>query len=122
MKNSIPLLFAITTLLLVQCKSANQTQSLEENQEAVPILLLLQDDLTPLDLEAIKSIKVESSKRISRSQNKWMVKIAASESVVNETIGKLQKDSRVIEVSKITEESSDTTINSKSGKSGPIKN
>ncbi|MEQ8904627.1 hypothetical protein [Ekhidna sp.] len=121
MKNSISLLFAITTLLLVQCKSANQTQSLEENQEAIPILLLLQDDLTPSDLEAIKSVKVESMKRISRSQNKWMVKIA-NEYVVNETIEKLGKDEGVIEVSRVSDEALHTPINSKSGKSGPIKN
>lgn len=112
----------LAMLVLFQCKPTSQ-QATSVNQESIPLIILLEEDVSPADLSAVKSLSVESMKRISRSQNKWMVKMAEEQSVVDEFISTLKNDSRVIEISMMNDENKPTqTTNTKSGKSGPVKN
>ncbi|WP_436517182.1 hypothetical protein [Ekhidna sp. To15] len=92
------ILLGTIVLLLTQCKSANVGQADDYSDQATtPIILLLADGLSPADLESVKSTQVESMKRISRSQNQWMVKVAGNESVALKLLDKLKEDESVLE-------------------------
>ena len=121
-QKSFSLLFI---LLIAQCKSADIGQESKETAKTTPLILLMANDLLPTDLESLKSIEIESFKRISKSQNKWVIKVVEDEAIVLKLFKNLQKDRRVIEVSivnKTQESSTTTTTNTKSGKSDSIRN
>lgn len=119
-KNAFLIVFI---LLLIQCKTADVGQGDSDNVQPTSFILLLSDDLSPADLEIVKSMKVESMKRISRSQNQWMVKVVEDQAKVVTLLEKLKEDKRVSEVSiEGKTQKSDNLKNTKSGKSGSIKN
>lgn len=106
---------------IIQCKSTSQ-QATTIDSAPIPVILLLQEDTSPADLSLIKSLSVESMKRISRSQNKWMLKIAEDQKVVDDLIKNLKNDEKVFEVSVDEQNQLNQNTNTKSGKSGPVKN
>lgn len=110
----------LITLLLVQCKSASVGQ-IEDNETAIPVILLLADNVSPADLESLKSVEIQSMKRISRSQNQWIVNIVG-EQETNSLLEKLKQDNGVKEVYLDKANASEPITNTKSGKSDPIKN
>lgn len=59
-------------------------------------------------------------KRISRSQNLWMVKLS-DQKMATDLKNQLEQDERVIEISMGDKQETETTKNTKSGKSSPIK-
>ncbi|MEP1032800.1 hypothetical protein [Ekhidna sp.] len=109
--------FIIIIVLLIQCKSANVGQVDDNNYEVTPVILLLTDEFSPADLELIKSVQIESMKRISRSQNQWMIKVNGSKEDTLSLIEKLKADEHVQEAYIESSDQSDTVTNTKSGKS-----
>lgn len=116
LRNSAIFLF---TILLIQCKSTGDVSQASDVQ--TPIILLLTENLSPADLESVKSMQIESMKKISRTQNLWMLKVPGEIGNAKTLIGKLKGDERVIKAS-LENDESDTSNKTKSGKSDPIKN
>ncbi len=118
LKNTFLIVFA---LLLVQCKSTGSGQQTNNFEEAIPVILLLSENISPADLESVKSMQIESMKRISRTQNQWMLKVMGGQERALELINSLKADKRVIKSSlKDENEKTDQIQNTKSGKTHPI--
>ncbi|MEO1253947.1 MAG: hypothetical protein AAFY41_03540, partial [Bacteroidota bacterium] len=111
------------SLLCISCKSTgvNQNDQGTPTDESV-FTVLLMDNVAPADIEAIEDSAFESAKRISRSENRWMIKMRKDESEVEKTMELLQQDKRVLEVSSGENDKKINNIDSKSGKSKPVKN
>ncbi len=121
MRRNTYILIALA-LLLTHCKSAGLRQ-LEEVGQSIPLIVLLTDNLAPEDIESIKSFEIESMKRISRSQNQWMIKVVGGEDEATRLIEKLNDDKRIIDASLQTKKANSEKIqNTKSGKTKPVKN
>lgn len=88
----------IIALFLIQCKSANVGQADADMNQVTPMIILLANDLSPADLESVKSAQIESMKRVSRSQNQWMLKVKGDESAVLKVLNELKEDEKVLEV------------------------
>lgn len=113
----------VLILLLVQCKSSGVAQGSEDSIQSTPIILLLEEDLSPSDIEAIKLSSSENAKRISKSQNQWMVKVEGDKENAVKLIESLKKDKRILKVGlQEVNPESEKLKNTKSGKSSPIKN
>ncbi len=117
--------FFVVAFIFIQCKS-NHTGLDQSNdgKEMQSLLLLLSNEVSPSDLEVVKSFGVKSFKKTSRSQNLWMIDLKNLDTQrILSFKEQLKDDSRVLEV-RDTESGSATqsSTNSKYGKTGPIKN
>jgi len=95
-------LITLTALLFLQCKASHTTQNSDNIgnlSESIPIVLLLVDGVSPIDLEPIKEMEIESTKRTSRSQNLWMIKVIDDMDSVENLLSKLKEDKRVVRAS-----------------------
>ena len=119
-------LITLIALLFLQCKANNVTQDSGNSDnvpEAIPIVLLLEDGISPMDLDPIEALQIESTKRTSRSQNMWLVKIKEDVNKVENLLLRLKEDQRVMKVSFDQKSKGSSTFkNTKSGTSDPIKN
>ncbi len=84
-------------------------------------MVLLEDKVTPREINALQSIEPENMKRTSRTQNLWMIEV--EESKVLALIEELKKDSKVLDTYESKDSASTSTSTStKSGKTDTIKN
>ena len=117
--------FFVIVFIFIQCKS-NQTGLDQSNdgKEVQSLLLLLSNEVSPSELEVVKSFGVKSFKKTSRSQNLWMVDVQNLDTQgILSLKEQLRSDSRVLEVRDAESGSAiQSSTNSKSGKTGPIKN
>ena len=115
------LFITISTLFFLSCKTnkANTPQSASA-KDLVELVLLLEENVVPSDIDLINT---GEAKRISRSQNKWMIKLTINEEEWEMLQNKMRQDSRVIEIIDVAKEEENTTSkNTKSGVSKPVKN
>lgn len=112
-------LVLIVASLAISCK----TSQTESTQPTFDLSLLLEKNREPSQMEELKKLKIKDMKRISRSQNLWMitVKSDASPDVVKASLDSL---ATVIEVKILTndEQSKTNSTNTKKATSKPIKN
>ncbi len=117
--------FFSVVLLLTFCKSSQSNLTeVSEQQKVDHMLVLLANNVDPTDLEIIRSFNIKETKRVSRSQNQWMIKIDhLSDQDIKKLKEKLELESRVLKVSDVSNGTSmESNTNTKSGRTKPIKN
>lgn len=110
---------ALGLAMLFSCKSSDQSTS-QASVEPTNLIVLLQEGISPESIDLLRSINKDDMKRISRSQNQWMIKLS-DQKIASDLKTKLEQDERVIEISMGDKNESETTKSAKSGKSSPIK-
>lgn len=117
------ILILLTVSYFVQCKSTSDVSQQTENEsQPIPIMLLLDENLSLADLAVVKEYQIENMKRTSRSQNQWMINVVGDEGTVRELLEKLKMTEGVQECSLPDDNQESKEIeNIKSG-SGTIKN
>ena len=100
-------------LLIMSCRSADQP-SLDK---PVTISLLLEDDLELDQIRELGKDEVRSGKKISRTQNLWMVTINRSSKNIDGIIEEISKNKGVIEIREVKEGQNGATNISNSKKS-----
>lgn len=116
------ILILLTVFCFVQCKSTSDVgQQAENESQPIPLMLLLDENLSPADLAVVKEYQIENMKRTSRSQNQWMINVVGDETTAQELLEKLRATKGVQKCSLPESNQGTKEIeNTKSGKSGTI--
>jgi len=121
MKAKIVLPFLIL-MLFAQCKSSQNSQADNPSVQSTTLLILLKEGVNPKEVASLQSKSILDMKQTSRSQNQWLIKFADPEQA-KALLDELKKDDRMIEGGYSDDQSgSNTSTNTKKGKTGPIKN
>ncbi|NQZ77149.1 MAG: hypothetical protein HRT61_13775 [Ekhidna sp.] len=108
------LLLIPLSLCLTFCKSAKTNA-----EEIRGFILLIVDGKSPSDLTAFSNHEMVDQKRVSKSQNQWMVKLNVGESTYNTILDELKKDSSVKQVSNMKSSETQNMTNKGHSKSKP---
>ena len=121
----ISTLFLLVIGISIQCKSSQSGGSgITDDVKEVPnLLILLNENVHPDDLEVVKSMSLKGFKRTSRSQNLWMIPSKKLDYDAFLSLKeKLEANEMVLEINEETKEKDVTSDkNTKSAKTSPIK-
>ena len=115
------LLFLISTFLF-SCKTQQPDSKQVESLPFQELLLLINKDMTPTDLNTFSEEQLKSAKRTSRSQNLWLVRVQMEDSEADELVKKLQGLKEIESVSRPAENDNTTTKNKDKKNARPVKN
>ncbi|MEP2024232.1 MAG: hypothetical protein ABJH98_03450 [Reichenbachiella sp.] len=107
------------SILIFSCKSAD----VSTNEMSYAYVVLFDENTTPFEIDELNQFETKELKRTSRSQNLWQLKIITTkpEDEIRELLSDCPSILKLNKIENIAEEPTNS-INSKNGKSKPIKN
>jgi len=114
-------LFPVLLVFVLACKTTRTDQTSQELP--VQFSILLEDKLKLNEIAALEPVEIKTAKRISKSQNLWLVTLASGPASGDARLSDLEASPGILEVKKLNTDTNkpSNSKNVKKAKTSPIK-